>query len=310
MKLGVSTYLRFCASGAVCASGVHLALTPLDVVKTKVQTNPIKYPNVGAAFQTVFQEEGLSTFFTGWVPTFLGNFLSGAVLYAITEIVRRYLTEAAGTDASSLEVPIILASAALASFVGSFLSCPFEAVRIRTVAQPDYAPNFPGVVARMYEEEGLIKGFLNAIPVFLVKNIPYAMVKFTVFDISTERLLEAFPAANEDLKLSLLITLVGGVMGGIAAAIISNPADAVISELKKAKSDMSPQEALEGMLERAGFASLLKGLPLRMVFYSMVVSLQFLVYDSVRFALGIGPDDLKLYLDVLGGALKENGGPL
>ena len=36
MKLGISLYLRFVASGAVCCSAVHLALTPIDVVKTKV----------------------------------------------------------------------------------------------------------------------------------------------------------------------------------------------------------------------------------------------------------------------------------
>jgi solute carrier family 25 phosphate transporter 3 len=136
------------------------------------------------------------------------------------------------------------------------------------------------------------------------------MMKFTVFDLSTERLNEAFPAANEDLKLSLLITLVGGILGGIAAAVVSNPADATISEMKKAKSDIGPRDALAVMLDREGIASLFKGLPLRMVFYSMVASLQFVVYDSVRFALGIGPDDLKLYLDVLGGALNAQGGPL
>ena len=36
-----------------------------------------------------------------------------------------------------------------------------------------------------------------------------------------------------------------------------------------------------------------------------MASLQFVAYDSVRFALGVGPDDLKLYLDVLGGALQQ-----
>lgn len=36
MKLGIASYLRFVASGAICCSGVHLALTPIDVVKTKV----------------------------------------------------------------------------------------------------------------------------------------------------------------------------------------------------------------------------------------------------------------------------------
>jgi hypothetical protein len=43
-----------------------------------------------------------------------------------------------------------------------------------------------------------------------------------------------------------------------------------------------------------------------MIFYALLISLQFFVYDFVRVALGIGSDDLKLYLDVLGGALGEN----
>lgn len=118
---------------------------------------------------------------------------------------------------------------------------------------------------------------------------------------------KAYPAAEEDLKLSLLISLVGGVLGGVAAAAVSNPADTVIAELKKAKSNQSPQEALQALLDRAGVSALFKGLPLRMVFYSLTTSLQFLVFDGVRFALGIGPDDLRLYLDVLGGALTEKG---
>jgi len=223
--------------------------------------------------------------------------------------LRRALTDVAGTDASKLEVPIILAAAGLASFVGSFLLCPFEAVRIRSVAQPNYAPNVVQVCSRMIKEEGALSLF-SAVPAFLLKEIPFAMAKFTVFDLSTAWLYEQFPAATEDLQLSLLVSLTGGTAGGLIAAVVSNPADVTISEMKKAKSDMTPPEAARIVLERGGPAALFTGLPLRLVFYSLIVSLQFLVYDSVRIALGIGTDDLKLYLDVLGGALRESGGPV
>ena len=224
MQLGFDAYLRFALSGAVCASGVHLALTPLDVVKTKVQTDPVKYPNILSSFGTIFNNEGIPTLFTGWLPTLLGNFVGGGILYAITEIVRRTLSEAAGVEATNLEVPIILTAAGVASALGAVIICPFEAVRIRTVAQPDYAANSGDVLQRMLKEEG-VGSLVNAIPVFLVRNIPYAMTKFTIFDISTEKMYEAFPAAQEELKLSLLVSLIGGVLGGTAAAVISNPAD-------------------------------------------------------------------------------------
>lgn len=87
---------------------------------------------------------------------------------------------------------------------------------------------------------------------------------------------------------------------------MSNPADAVISELKKAKSDQSPQEALQALLDRAGTQALFKGLSIRMVLYSLTAAFQFMIYDGIRFALGVGPDDLRLYLDVLGEALTTN----
>jgi len=42
-----------------------------------------------------------------------------------------------------------------------------------------------------------------------------------------------------------------------------------------------------------------------MIFISLLVSLQFFLYDSVQIAFGIGSDDMKLYLNVLGAVLKK-----
>ena len=134
--------------------------------------------------------------------------------------------------------------------------------------------------------------------------------KFTIFDLSTQAMYESFPVAREDLQLSLLVSLAGGTLGGFAAAVVSNPADATITEMKKAKSKIGPLETAQLLLEEGGPPRLFTGVALRMVFYSLIVSLQFLVYDTIRFTLGIGADDLKLYLDVLGGALSETGGPV
>jgi solute carrier family 25 (mitochondrial phosphate transporter), member 3 len=309
MQLGLATYLRFSASGAICCSAVHLAVTPIDVVKTKVQTNPAKYNGIISSFKKVLDEEGFNTFFTGWQPTFVGFFVYGGFSYMLTEFIRRYLTELAGNAASEYEVPIILAGAGMAAVAGSFILSPFESVRIRSVAQPNFAPSMVGVVQRMLKDEGMGSLF-SAVPAFWLKEVPFAMAKFTVFDLSTAWLYETFPAATEDLQLSLLVSLIGGTLGGFAAAIVSNPADVTIAEMKKAKSDKGPFEIAWKLVERDGPPGLMKGLGLRMVFYALVVSLQFLVYDAVRIGLGIGSDDLKLYLDVLGGALQEKGGPV
>jgi solute carrier family 25 phosphate transporter 3 len=161
-------------------------------------------------------------------------------------------------------------------------------------------------IARHQEEGGM--SLFSAVPPLLLKEIPFAMAKFSTFAVATRKLFEAFPAAQEDIQLSLLVSLAGGAIGGMTAAVISNPGDATVSEMKKSKNDLGAFETVNKLIEKGGYANLFRGLPLRMAFYPMVVSLQFLVYDSVRLSLGIGSDDLKVYLDVLGGALSEGGG--
>jgi solute carrier family 25 phosphate transporter 3 len=141
----------------------------------------------------------------------------------------------------------------------------------------------------------------------MVKEIPFGVSKFFVFTLCSRFLLQTFPAAEEDIQFSLLVSLVSGMMGGLAAAIVSNPADATISEMKKAKTKLGPIEAVKGLIERGGYANLMRGLPIRSFFYPLIVSMQFFVYDIVRLYLGVGADDLKVYLDVLGSALQDGG---
>jgi hypothetical protein len=85
--LDADNLLRFALSGALCSSAVHLALTPLDVVNTNLQTNPIKYPGPISAFKTLLSEVGRKGFYGGWIPTFVGFFLYGGISYASTEFL-------------------------------------------------------------------------------------------------------------------------------------------------------------------------------------------------------------------------------
>ena len=144
------------------------------MVKTKVQSDPKKYPGMIRAFQQVYRDDGAAGFIRGWVPTFLGFFCWGGLSYALTEFLRRTMTEALSvTDAANLEVPIILLASACGAVVGSFIICPFESVRIRSVTQKDFAPTIFQVAAKMVNEEG-IPSLFAAVPLFLFKEIPFA----------------------------------------------------------------------------------------------------------------------------------------
>ena len=136
----------------------------------------------------MLDEEGATSFFAGWESTTLGYFIAGGIAFYATEYFRRYygslvksaamaLSGPAASEISAqafqsnLEIPLIIASAATSAFICCFFIAPFDAVRIRTVSQPDYAPNFFAVCSRMIKEEGLASLF-SAVPVWFLKEIP------------------------------------------------------------------------------------------------------------------------------------------
>lgn len=55
--LDAGVFLRFAACGAACGSTAHAFLIPIDVIKTRMQSEPKKYPDMVAAFGTLVKEE-------------------------------------------------------------------------------------------------------------------------------------------------------------------------------------------------------------------------------------------------------------
>lgn len=55
--LDAGVFLRFAACGAACGSTAHAFLVPIDVVKTRMQSEPKKYPDMVSTFSTLVKEE-------------------------------------------------------------------------------------------------------------------------------------------------------------------------------------------------------------------------------------------------------------
>lgn len=66
-----------------------MLVTPLDVVKCNMQTDPVKYPGIVAGFRTVVQSEGAKGLFRGWVPTLLGYSAQGACKFGFYEYFKK-----------------------------------------------------------------------------------------------------------------------------------------------------------------------------------------------------------------------------
>ncbi len=107
------------------------------------------------AIRKISQREGYSALALGLAPTTFGYILQGACKFGFFELFKSVAVSTLGTEtAQRNSYGVYFASSTLAETIASIVLCPFEALRIRTVARPDYATSMIKGFARMYADEG------------------------------------------------------------------------------------------------------------------------------------------------------------
>lgn len=286
-------YIRAAAAGGFCCSLTHGALTPVDVVKTRIQLEPQKYRSgMIGGFRQVAAEGGARALLTGVGATSVGYAMQGWFKFGGVEIFKIKLAKSMGEQkAWDNRTGIYIGASAAAEFIADIFLCPLEACRIRAVSQPDYARGLPGVAARLMREEGPMKGFYSGFGPLLFKQVPKTFVMFLVQGRSAEMIYSQLGTGPE--KMSALgntsVSLASGVVGGVTAAIISHPADTLLSKVNKAGAggEGSTTTRLLNIARETGAWKLCTvGLGPRCVLIGTLTALQFGIFDIAMNALG------------------------
>ncbi|CCF60615.1 hypothetical protein KAFR_0K02590 [Kazachstania africana CBS 2517] len=292
-QYSASDYFKFALAGAIGCGTTHSSMVPIDVVKTRIQLEPNVY-NKGmvASFRKIIGQEGATALLTGFGPTLLGYSLQGAFKFGGYEVFKKLFIDILGYDtASKYKNSVYMGSAAIAEFFADIALCPLEATRIRLVSQPQFANGLFGGFSRILKEEG-VGSFYNGFTPILFKQIPYNIAKFLVFERASEFYLK-FTGPKDRLSETALtgINLLSGLTAGLAAAIVSQPADTLLSKVNKTKK--APGQSTVGLLaqlaRQLGFVGSFAGLTTRLVMVGTLTSLQFGIYGSLKKTLGCGP---------------------
>merc|ERR1711874_668595 len=87
----------------------------------------------------------------------------------------------------------------------------------------------------MYKAEGL-GGFYAGLGPILLKQVPYTMTKFSVQGRAADAIYSSMGKTPDQVSKNtgVGVSLLSGVIAGVASAIISHPADTLLSKVNKA----------------------------------------------------------------------------
>ena len=126
-----------------------------------------------------------------------------------------------------------------------------------------------------------------------MRQVLFGMVKFLIFDTCADAILATLPpGAAEDVVTSLGVSLLSGVIAGVGAAVVSQPADVVLSKVAQGDGSKEQvgqlpgsvnqlallQQAASTILNRYGLRGLYLGLPSRCLWSGAIIAGQFFLY--------------------------------
>jgi solute carrier family 25 phosphate transporter 3 len=282
---GTLKFYGLCAVGGAMSCGItHTAIVPLDLVKCRMQVDNAKYPSLGKGFKVTLAEDGVRGLAKGWAPTLLGYSFQGIGKFGFYEVFKILYSGILGEEnAYTHRLPLYLVASASAEFFADMFLAPFEAMKVRIQTMPGYANNLREAYGKMKVESG--NPFYKGLAPLWMRQIPYTMMKFACFEKTVEAIYQYVvpkPRAECSKSEQLMVTFAAGYIAGVFCAIVSHPADCVVSVMNK-----TPGKSAGEVLKDLGWKGCWQGLGARIIMVGTLTALQWFIYDSVKVALRI-----------------------
>lgn len=257
----------------------------MDLVKCRIQVDPAKYKSVFYGFKVTLAEDGVKGLSKGWAPTFFGYSAQGLCKFGLYEVFKVMYSDIIGEENSYLwRTSLYLAASASAEFFADIALAPFEAAKVKIQTTPGFANTMREAMPKMYGEEGISAFYKGLVPLWM-RQIPYTMMKFSCFERTLELLYKYVvpkPRADCTKGEQLIVTFAAGYIAGVFCAIVSHPADTVVSKLNQAKG----ASALD-VAKKLGWGGLWGGLVPRIIMIGTLTAAQWFIYDGVKVAFSM-----------------------
>jgi len=215
------TLIKIALSGGIAGGMTNAILYPIDTLKTMSQSDrTIK--SVWGALRKL-QQIGIHRAYSGIVPSVLGSIPSSTLYFGSYETAKLFLQPLYATLPRQY---VHMLAAASGNFVSSFIYVPKEFIKTRMQSyktSSESSITFVKLIKSVFEEQGL-KGFYPSYRATLAKNIPSAVIRFTVYEE-----LKYITNRNNftDIKTKNFIVMCSGSIASMISSAFSTPIDVI-----------------------------------------------------------------------------------
>ncbi|KAI5692250.1 hypothetical protein M8J76_009564 [Diaphorina citri] len=283
-----SPILHALLSGSISGTVSTILLQPLDVIKTRLQSNHVRHQStkdsrVGLVKITrdIIVEEKVATLWRGLTPS-LWRTVPGVSLYFCGV---HLLTAGSQGCPSSLQA----GSAGLASraFVAILLA-PFTVVKTRYESKAFHYDSLRQALVHIFRTEGL-KGLWSGTVATLVRDAPYSGLHFMFY---TQAKSFKPTGLNETAPGYVLFQLACGGAAGATATLVTQPADIIKTRIQltcQSPATSSLKYAVCSIYQDYGVLGFVQGFVPRMLKRTLMSAISWTIFEQMTRILSIPP---------------------
>ena len=278
---------RFFIAGGASAAISHGITTPIDVVKTKMQSDStLTNISPSEAALKIIEREGTQSLSAGLGPTVIGYGIEGALKFGVYESLKPVFL-----SVFPVHNEAYLAAAVCAGAIASIILCPIEETRIRLVTDPDFGQGLLDGLPRLIKEEGVLSPFKRGLAPMLTKQVPYTMGKQVSFDLFAGMLYSLLIGLSwmPQKEIALEVEVGAACLASIVACLLSQPGDVLLTATYKTSDDNETGfgSVIKKVLDEGGMPAFLSGLNARFLHVGCIITFQLVIYDQLKQGLGL-----------------------
>ncbi|XP_068091626.1 mitochondrial glutathione transporter SLC25A40 [Hyperolius riggenbachi] len=116
-------------AGATARLGSATLISPLELIRTKMQSRPLSYRELTLCIRSSVANEGWLSLWKGWGPTILRDVPFSALYWYNYELVRKWLCQRYNQTETTLKISF--AAGAVSGSIAAVVTLPFDVVKTR-----------------------------------------------------------------------------------------------------------------------------------------------------------------------------------